>query len=344
VSNPTCNGAANGSINLTVNGATGNLNFDWNVNAIDGLQNPTALSAGTYSVTVTDAANCTASTSISLTQPAALAIVCGQQNPVSVIGGSDGSATVQIAGGTAAYSIAWSGAASGSQNQAAAGTATITGLVSGNYSLTVTDANGCQQTCNFSIGAPNCNITLQISGTNPTCNGAANGSINLTVNGATGNLNFDWNVNAIDGLQNPTALSTGTYSVTVTDAANCTASTSIALDTTRRARHRVRTAKSGLRHRRLRRLGNGANCGRHGGLFHRLERRSKWFPKSGGGRHSSNNRFTIRQLLTHRHRRQRLVSKPAISASALPIATSHSRFRVPTRPATARPTAASTLR
>jgi hypothetical protein len=200
------------------------------VNPLDGQQNPTALSAGTYSVTVTDAANCTASTSITLTQPAALAIVCGQQNPVSVIGGSDGSATVQIAGGTAAYSLAWSGAASGSQNQAVAGTATITGLLSGNYSLTVTDANGCQQTCNFSIGSPNCNIALQISGTNPTCNGAANGSISLTVNGATGNLNFNWNVNPLDGQQNPTGLSAGTYSVTVTDAGGCTASRSIVLN------------------------------------------------------------------------------------------------------------------
>ncbi|HRD82091.1 MAG TPA: gliding motility-associated C-terminal domain-containing protein [Saprospiraceae bacterium] len=227
--NPTCNGGANGSINLVVSGATGSLNFDWNVNALDGQPNPTGLSAGTYSVTVTDAANCTASTSISLTQPAALSLVCAQLNPVSVIGGSDGRATVQISGGTAGYTVAWSGAASGSQNQAAAGTATITGLLAGNYTVNVIDANGCQQTCNFSIGSPNCNITLQISGTNPTCNGGANGSINLVVSGATGSLNFDWNVNALDGQQNPTGLIAGTYSVTVTDAGGCTATRSINL-------------------------------------------------------------------------------------------------------------------
>ncbi len=226
---PTCNGGANGSINLVVSGATGGLNFDWNVNALDGQQNPTGLGAGTYSVTVTDAANCTASTSISLTQPAALSLVCAQLNPVSVIGGSDGRATVQISGGTAGYTVAWSGAASGSQNQAAAGTATITGLLAGNYTVNVIDANGCQQTCNFSIGSPNCNITLQISGTNPTCNGGSNGSINLVVSGATGGLNFDWNVNALDGQQNPTGLIAGTYSVTVTDAGGCTATRSINL-------------------------------------------------------------------------------------------------------------------
>ena len=49
--------------------------------------------------------------------------------------GADGSATVQISGGTAAYTVAWSGAASGSQNQATAGTATITGLIAGTYNI-----------------------------------------------------------------------------------------------------------------------------------------------------------------------------------------------------------------
>jgi gliding motility-associated-like protein len=227
--NPLCNGASNGSISLTVNGATGTPTFDWSVNALDGIQNPTGLAAGTYSVTVTDAAGCTANTSVTLTNPAALTLVCAQQNPVSTIGGSNGSATVQISGGTATYTVAWSGAASGSQNQATAGTATITGLIAGTYNIVVTDANGCTQTCSFTITQPVCNLTLSATGTNPLCNGASNGSISLTVNGATGTPTFDWSVNALDGIQNPTGLAAGTYSVTVTDAAGCTANTSVTL-------------------------------------------------------------------------------------------------------------------
>jgi large repetitive protein len=227
--NPVCNGGMTGSINLTVNNATGALTFDWNVNALDGIQNPTGLSAGTYTVIVTDAAGCTASASVTLTAPAALALVCAQQNPVSTVGGNNGSATVVISGGTAPYTVAWSGAANGSQMQMSAGTATITDLEAGTYTVLVTDANGCEATCTFTITEPTCNISLNISGTNPVCNGGMTGSINLTVNNATGALTFDWNVNALDGIQNPTGLSAGTYTVIVTDAAGCTATTSVTL-------------------------------------------------------------------------------------------------------------------
>jgi gliding motility-associated-like protein len=227
--NPGCNGAATGSIALTVTGGTGTLTFDWNNNTLDGTEDPTGLVAGTYSVTVTDGAGCTANASVTLTNPAALVLVCAQQNPVSTIGGSNGSATVQISGGTAAYTVAWSGAASGSQNQATAGTATITGLIAGTYNIMVTDANGCTQTCSFTITQPVCNLTLSATGTNPLCNGASNGSISLTVNGAIGTPTFDWSANALDGVQNPTGLAAGTYSVTVTDAAGCQANTSATL-------------------------------------------------------------------------------------------------------------------
>jgi large repetitive protein len=226
---PLCNGSADGAITLIVSNATGNLNFDWNVNALDGIQNPTGLMAGSYSVTVTDDASCEAVISVTLNNPPVLNITCAQQNPVSTIGGSNGSATVQISGGTAPYNIAWSGPANGSQMQMTAGTATITGLVAGNYSVLVTDANGCEQTCNFIINSPDCNISLNISGTNPLCNGGNTGTITLMVSGSTGALNFDWNVDALDGIQNPTGLSAGTYAVTVTDGAGCAANTSVTL-------------------------------------------------------------------------------------------------------------------
>ncbi len=227
--NPGCNGAASGSIDLTVTGGTGALTFDWNNNTLDGTEDPTGLVAGTYSVTVTDGAGCTANASVTLTDPAALVLVCAQQNPVSAIGGADGSATVQISGGTAAYTVAWSGAANGSQNQAAAGTATITGLIAGNYNIIVTDANGCTQTCAFTIASPNCNLSATAVGTNPGCNGAASGSIDLTATGGTGTLTFDWNNNTLDGTEDPTGLVAGTYAVTVTDGAGCTANTSVTL-------------------------------------------------------------------------------------------------------------------
>ena len=117
--------------------------------------------AGTYSVTVTDGAGCSATASVALTAPAALEITCAQQSPVSTVGGTDGIATIQISGGTAGYSIVWNGPVNGSQNQNTVGTATLNGLAAGNYSVTVTDANGCTQTCNFTINSPNCNCQFE---------------------------------------------------------------------------------------------------------------------------------------------------------------------------------------
>jgi gliding motility-associated-like protein len=152
-----CAASANGAISTTIGGATGPFTFDWNINALDGQQNPANLGPGTYSVVVTaTATGCMGTGSITLSAPTAITLNCAQQNPVSTAGGSDGSATVQISGGTAAYTVAWSGAASGSQNQAIAGAATITGLIAGLYNVTVTDNNGCTQSCSFTIDAPNC--------------------------------------------------------------------------------------------------------------------------------------------------------------------------------------------
>ncbi|HRJ13648.1 MAG TPA: SprB repeat-containing protein, partial [Saprospiraceae bacterium] len=226
---PSCNGGNNGSIALVVNNANGAASFDWNVNALDGIQNPANLPAGTYQVTVTDAAGCTANTTVTLNDPPALTLACAQQNPVSAVGGSDGSATVQISGGTAGYTIAWSGPANGSQNQAAAGTATITGLIAGSYTIIITDARGCTQTCSFSIGDPNCNITVDAILTHPLCNGSQDGSIQLIINNGTGNLSFEWNLSVLDGIQNPAGLGAGNYSVLVTDELNCTATASAIL-------------------------------------------------------------------------------------------------------------------
>jgi len=224
----TCNSATNGSLNLTVTGGAMPFNYDWNVNPLDGIQDPTGLGAGTYSVTVTDANGCQNNTSIVLNQPAALNISCAQASPVSTVGGNDGSASVAISGGTAPYSVAWSGAASGSQAQAIAGTATITGLIAGSYNVTVTDANNCMTTCSFVISDPSCNVSVSATFENPTCEGSNNGTIDLTATGAFP-FDYDWNDNTLDGTEDPMSVSAGTYSVTVTDDDGCQAITSITL-------------------------------------------------------------------------------------------------------------------
>lgn len=224
----TCNSATNGSLNLTVTGGTMPFNYDWNVNPLDGIQDPTGLGAGTYSVTVSDPTGCQNNASIVLNQPNALSITCAQASPVSTVGGSNGSASVAISGGTAPYTVAWSGAASGSQPQATAGTATISGLIAGSYNVTVTDANNCTTTCSFVISDPSCNISVSATSENPTCEGSNNGTIDVTATGAFP-FDYDWSDDTLDGTEDPMSVGAGTYSVTVTDDDGCQAITSVTL-------------------------------------------------------------------------------------------------------------------
>jgi gliding motility-associated-like protein len=228
--NPSCHNAANGSILTTITQGVAPFTFEWNIPALNGTQNPTGLSAGTYALTVSDIQGCRANATVTLLQPAPLSLNCSQLQPVTITDGSNGIGAVQLSGGTAPYQLSWSGPQAGSSVQATAGQALLPGLSGGTYMVTVTDAKGCTQTCSFVISSPNCNISLSFTSTNPACPGDSTGAIRIIVANATGSLSFAWNREGLDGQQNPMGLSSGTYEVTVTDDNGCSASLSVRLD------------------------------------------------------------------------------------------------------------------
>ena len=129
-STPTlCNGDANGSVIAAAGGGTGT--YTYNIGAGNQASSTfTGLSAGNYTVSVTDVNGCLATSTVTVTQPTALT--------ASVIDNGNGSATANASGGTSPYSYLWD-ANTGSQT-----TQTATGLTDGTYSVTITDANGCQ--------------------------------------------------------------------------------------------------------------------------------------------------------------------------------------------------------
>src|SRR5690606_9507667 len=92
------------------------------------------LSAGVYTLTVTDALNDTVTDTYTITEPAVLSGTIGSVTNVNCNGASDGSGTVTAAGGTAPYTYMWSNGMT---------TATANNLTAGNYSVTITDDNGC---------------------------------------------------------------------------------------------------------------------------------------------------------------------------------------------------------
>ncbi len=211
VVNVKCNGSNDGSVNLSVSGGTAPYSFNWD-NAPD-VEDPSGLAAGTYNVTVTDANGCAKTASASITQPMPISLTPTVVN-VKCNGGNDGSINLTLTGGTAPYTYNWDNAPDVEDPS---------GLATGTYNVTVTDANGCTKTASATITQP-MSLTLASTVVNVKCNGGNDGSINLTVAGGTSPFTFNWD-NAPD-VEDPSGLAAGTYNVTVTDANGCTKTTS----------------------------------------------------------------------------------------------------------------------
>ncbi|WP_242155022.1 LamG-like jellyroll fold domain-containing protein [Aestuariivivens sediminis] len=210
---PLCYGDSNGTATVTPAGGTSGYTYLWS----DGqtTQQASGLAAGSYSVTVTDANNCTATASVTIGQPNALAASTSKTN-VNCYGAGDGTATITVTYGTPPYTYLWSDSQT---NQ------TAINLSPGTYNVVATDANGCQISRNVTITQPT-DLTLSTEFQEPQCyQGANGGTAKIYPSGGTAPYSYLWS----DGQTTQTAnnLAVGTYTVTVTDAKNCTETASI---------------------------------------------------------------------------------------------------------------------
>ncbi|MEN9522920.1 MAG: hypothetical protein RL065_1297, partial [Bacteroidota bacterium] len=222
-----CNGGTNGSVTVTTpTGGTSPYSYSWNTTPIQNTQTASGLSSGTYTVTVKDVNLCSTTVSISLTQPVALSSVTASVvTPITCNGGSNGSVTVTTpTGGTSPYTYSWN--TTPIQN-----TQTASGLSSGTYTVTVTDANLCSTTASINLTQPAAMSSVTASVVTPiSCNGGTNGSVTVTTpTGGTSPYNYSWNTTPIQNTQTASGLSSGTYTVTVKDVNLCSTTTSINL-------------------------------------------------------------------------------------------------------------------
>jgi hypothetical protein len=211
VTNVSCFGGSNGTINLTPTGGVAPYTFLWNNGTT--TEDRTGLSAGTYSVVITDAAGATGTVNnIVVGQPtSALSAGSTSQTTIACNGGATGAASISPSGGTSPYTYRWSNGAT---------TRTITGLTAGTYSVTVTDANGCTISRSFNITEPSA-LTATTSQTDVTTNGGSNGSATITVSGGTPSYTYSWSPN-VSTTATASNLRAGSYTVTATDANGCT--------------------------------------------------------------------------------------------------------------------------
>ncbi len=223
-SDATCNGVANGAAAVSASGGATPYSYSWSPSGGTGSV-ATGLPAGSYTVTVTDNIGCTATRSYTIAQPAALIAVANTQTNVSCNGGTNGTASVSVSGGTTGYTYDWTGTPNGD------GTASVTGLSAGAISCTVTDANGCTASVNFTITEPTALTATADAQTNVSCNGGSNGAASVSVSGGEGTYSYNWTPGnpAGDGTASVTGLNAGTWTCTVTDANSCTASVNLTI-------------------------------------------------------------------------------------------------------------------
>jgi subtilisin-like proprotein convertase family protein len=214
-----CFGGNDGALDIAIFGGNGAYQTTWNNNAP--TEDITALATGWYECLVTDALGCTNTKRFYINQPTALGVNLVQNNDIKCYGDSDAAIMAMPSGGTGIYQFNWNNGAN---------TQNLNALVPNNYSLTLTDENGCTKTSTKTITQPTLLVFDSIQITNPVCVGSNDGKIKVFAAGGTGAYSYLWNNGITSSLQN--GLMPQIYSITLTDANGCTKkSDNIALNT-----------------------------------------------------------------------------------------------------------------
>jgi hypothetical protein len=207
--NVNCFSANNGQATANANGGTGSVAFLWSEGSTTNSINQ--LLPNTYTLTVTDANNCTATTQTQITQPVPINININPTNATCF--GNTGSLSVTSTNGVSPYVYAW--------NNSLPPDSVLQNIAPNNYTLTVTDANGCTQTAQTQITQPS-PIAITANTTNVLCFGELTGQIAANATGGTGVFSYQWsNGGSISSALNNIAA--GAYTLTVTDTNQCTA-------------------------------------------------------------------------------------------------------------------------
>ncbi len=223
----TCNGAADGFIQMSILTGTPPYTIDWDNDGTGDNDDPSSLfqlSAGTYSVTVVDDAGCTGFGSFDIFEPDPISLDANVQ-PVTDPNPGNGAINLNVTGGTLPYVFDWDNDGVGDNDD----TEDIADLGQGTYTVLVTDVHGCTATASYLVEGQSCDITLGAALASATCFGANDGKINLAVQGGTAPFIYDWSNDGVGDNDDPEDLhnlSTGSYTVTVTDGLGCTASKS----------------------------------------------------------------------------------------------------------------------
>ncbi len=208
-----CFGLSDGGVRAVANGGTSPYTYSWNSTPIQNTNVLQNVAAGSYVVTVLDSNNCSATATVTISQPNQITMSFTNVTDVSCYGGNDGAAEVVGAGGSGNFTYQWEDNTTSAQNAA---------LTGGWHSVEITDGSNCSITDSVFINQPPVFTAFVQDSVSVLCFGMNNGEFSVGVNG--GSPGFTYTLNGqIQVTTNFDSLSAGSYTVIVTDANGCTA-------------------------------------------------------------------------------------------------------------------------
>jgi len=175
--------------------------------------------AGVYSLSVTDSSGCFAIATDTIQNLGIIITTLLKEDFNCEI--NHGQIIIGIAQGTAPYSVHWS---SGSTSDS------LSAILPGTYTVTVTDHNNCRATTTYNISQVNNNVSLYTTGVNVSCSNRSNGSAYVVLSGGLLPYTYSWNTLPVQTTDTATGLATGSYTVKVTDSFGCTISGAVIID------------------------------------------------------------------------------------------------------------------
>ncbi len=200
------------SATATLSGGTGPFAYAWNDAMSQSTATASNLSAGTYTILITDAMGCTGTTTETVTSTPAVTAITSSASPSSC-GAADGQAFVAAAG-TSPYTYQWDDGMNQTNSSAI-------NLVAGSYTVLVTDANGCTVTALEVISDPGAGTFTISSSTNIACFGGNEGSATADITGTAGPYTYSWDDPGAQTNATATGLIAATYVVTLVDGGGC---------------------------------------------------------------------------------------------------------------------------
>ena len=210
-----CHGNSTGAIDISAGGGTPPYIFSWSNGAT--TEDLSGITSGNYTVTVSDSGGCGNILSVSVNQPsAALNATINTIQDVSCFGGTNGAIDISVIGGTSPYSFTWS---NGSTTQ------DLSGLLTNSYNVSITDSVGCTSLLTAFVAQPPAPLNITVLNiTDAKCFNSSDGAIDVNITGGTPSYSFNWSNGGT--TEDLAAITSGNYTLTVTDAKGCVNSNS----------------------------------------------------------------------------------------------------------------------